>query len=75
MWIETASRSVTPRNSAEPRALGVKKGCPDTASKIRNQTATTAAPISPATIPSVRMCWRRMIDHQLTSGAAPIMCR
>src|SRR5262249_24127762 len=37
-----------------PRSPGVRNGRPRAMSKTRNQTATTAAPIKPATTPSFR---------------------
>src|SRR4030095_5161345 len=45
---------LTPRKTSEPSRVGVRKGRPRRVSKTKNQIATTAAPIKPATIPSRR---------------------
>src|SRR6266702_615790 len=50
--ITTMDGSCTPQNTAEPSMAGVKKGRPAITSMIRNQSATAAAPISPAMNPS-----------------------
>src|SRR5947207_1181535 len=52
---ETPAGAVTPWKTAAPRSPGVKNGLPRAMSKARNQTATTTAPIKPATTPSLRI--------------------
>ncbi len=53
--ITTSAGSCTPQKTAEPSIAGVKKGRPAMMSTIRNQSATTPAPINPAMNPSRRI--------------------
>src|SRR6266850_6990039 len=43
---------LTPKNTIEPSRVGVMKGLPRMRSNTKNQMATTAAPMRPATMPS-----------------------
>src|SRR2546422_3966485 len=53
--ITTSAGSCTPQKTAEPSIAGVKKGRPAMMSTIRNQSATTPAPINPADRKSTRL--------------------
>src|SRR5947209_20308815 len=50
--ISSPTGGLVPRKTAPPRSPGVRKGRPRARSKKRNHTATTTAPIRPATTPS-----------------------
>src|SRR2546426_313856 len=50
--ISSPTGVLVPRKTAPPRSPGVRKGRPRARSKKRNHTATTTAPIRPATTPS-----------------------
>src|SRR2546422_737988 len=65
---------VTRWRTAAPRSPGVRNGWPRQISNKRNQTATTAAPIKPATIPSLRI--DRCTGGIVSERSAPcIACR